>query len=79
MLKYSILSEQKVNFDMFPVVESVKNTVHAMKFSETSSNVLRMIVESTAKKRIGGIPALLFLVGLNDKLGAQLLSSVQDS
>lgn len=46
----------------------MKNTVHAMKFSETSSNVLRMIVESTAKKRIGGIPALLFLVGLNDKL-----------
>lgn len=38
-----------------------------------------MNVGSTANKRIGGTPDLLFLMGLNDELGAHLFSSVQDS
>lgn len=79
MLKYSILCKQKVDFNIFPVLKSVENTVHAIKSSASSSKGLRMIVGSTAKKKTGRMPDLLFLMGLNDELGAHLFISVQDS
>ena len=79
MLKYSILFKQKVDFDIFPMLKSMENAVHAIKSSASSSNILRMIAGSMAKKRIGGMLDLLFLTELNDELGAHLFSSVQDS
>lgn len=62
-----------------PVVKPGENIVCSIKSSVSNSNVPRMIVGSTAKKIIGEILDLLFLMGLNGELGAHLLSSDQDS
>lgn len=61
------------------MVKTVENIAYAIKFPASSSNVLRMIVGFTARKRTGEMPDLLSLIELNDELGIHLFSSVQGS